>query len=274
MISCHQKPLSIQDSISLQIIVGTLSIGCLFYFQILISDFLESFLGIFAEGVNTLGGGFLSGGFHAMSGPDHLAAVLPFILGRKWFRSAHYGAIWGLGHGLTTSIMGIFGYYIKDSLLGYKLLPQLSSLADYAVGVTLIIIGIMGFLESRLEVHCDTEVCEKIDQNYSNKSNNNDEMITYKNHNDRVNDYGYSNSATKILYQIIEPNSVDFDVLEASNPSIDVQNVQNTFLHSENSIEKLNKENVTKVKRVRKTNFTIPVTVFLNGCLLGKRCIS
>jgi hypothetical protein len=25
------------------------------------------------------------------------AAVLPFILGRKWFRSAHYGAIWGLG---------------------------------------------------------------------------------------------------------------------------------------------------------------------------------
>jgi hypothetical protein len=46
-----------------------------------------------------------------------------------------------IGHGLTTSIMGIFGYYIKDSLLGYKLLPQLSSLADYAVGVTLIIIG-------------------------------------------------------------------------------------------------------------------------------------
>jgi hypothetical protein len=57
---------------SLQIIVGTLSIGCLFYFQILISDLLESFFGIFSEGMNILGGGFLSGGFHAMSGPDHL----------------------------------------------------------------------------------------------------------------------------------------------------------------------------------------------------------
>jgi hypothetical protein len=73
MSNCHlKKVLSIQDSISLQIIAGIILIGCLFYFQILISNFLESFLGMFSEGMNILGGGFLSGGFHALSGPDHL----------------------------------------------------------------------------------------------------------------------------------------------------------------------------------------------------------
>jgi hypothetical protein len=81
MINCHlKKALSIQDSMSLQIIIGTILIGCLFYFQILISNFLESFLGIFSEGMNILGGGFLSGGFHAMSGPDHLVCSIDHIL--------------------------------------------------------------------------------------------------------------------------------------------------------------------------------------------------
>jgi hypothetical protein len=126
----------------------------------------------------------------------------------------------------------------------------------------------MGFLESRHEDHCDTEESEKIDQNFSNNINNNDKMITYtyKNHDDIVNNYEYSNSATKILYQIIEPNSVDLEVQKASNSSIEIQN---TFHHKKNSIEKLNEKNVTKVKSVRKINFTIPATVFLNGCLLG-----
>lgn len=53
-----KKSISIQESMPLQIIFGTTLIGCLFYFQILISNVLESFVGTFSEGINTLGGGY------------------------------------------------------------------------------------------------------------------------------------------------------------------------------------------------------------------------
>ena len=32
----------------------------------------------------TVGGGILAGGLHAVSGPDHLAALLPRIMGKTW----------------------------------------------------------------------------------------------------------------------------------------------------------------------------------------------
>ena len=127
-----------------QILLGILLVGCLFYSQSLVSIYARYHFGA----ANIVGGGTLSGGLHALSGPDHLAALLPFILGQKWLNAAHYGLIWGFGHGLTTSMMGVLGFYVKDSLLANKLIPQLTNLADYAVGVTLILIGVMGVFES------------------------------------------------------------------------------------------------------------------------------
>ena len=35
----------------------------------------------------SIGGGILAGGLHAVSGPDHLAALLPRIMGRPWHTS-------------------------------------------------------------------------------------------------------------------------------------------------------------------------------------------
>jgi hypothetical protein len=127
-----------------QIILGILLVGCLFYSQSLVSIYAKYHFGA----VNIVSGGTLSGGLHALSGPDHLAALLPFILGQQWVNAAYYGFIWGFGHGLTTSMMGVFGFYVKDSLLANKLIPQLTNLADYAVGATLILIGVMGIFES------------------------------------------------------------------------------------------------------------------------------
>lgn len=55
----------------------------------------------------TVGGGVLSGGLHAVSGPDHLAALLPRVMGQKWYSSMRIGATWGLGHGFSATIIGL-----------------------------------------------------------------------------------------------------------------------------------------------------------------------
>jgi hypothetical protein len=34
---------------------------------------------------------------HGFPGPDHLAALLPKCVGKRWFEAAEIGAIWGLG---------------------------------------------------------------------------------------------------------------------------------------------------------------------------------
>ena len=51
-------------------------------------------------------GGCLAGGLHAISGPDHLAAVLPPCIGQRWWNSSRIGVLWALGHGLTASFWG------------------------------------------------------------------------------------------------------------------------------------------------------------------------
>lgn len=145
-----------------QIVLGILLVGCLFYSQSLVSIYAKYHFGA----ANIVSGGTLSGGLHALSGPDHLAALLPFILGQQWINAAYYGFIWGFGHGLTTSMMGVFGFYVKDSLLANKLIPQLTNLADYAVGVTLILIGVMGVFESwqtnLVEKNADCDVVNNV----------------------------------------------------------------------------------------------------------------
>lgn len=55
----------------------------------------------------TVGGGVLAGGLHAVSGPDHLAALLPRIMGQKWHNSMRIGATWGLGHGFSATVIGL-----------------------------------------------------------------------------------------------------------------------------------------------------------------------
>jgi hypothetical protein len=97
--------------------------------------------------VTAVFGGLFAGSLHALSGPDHLAAILPLILGKNWATASYYGCTWGYGHGLSSALLGVLGFFLRDSFVRKNVLPQLTTLADYAVGVTLIIIGIMGVLE-------------------------------------------------------------------------------------------------------------------------------
>jgi hypothetical protein len=120
-------------------------------FIVYIRPYIFSIENILVQQSAVLGGGLLSGSLHALTGPDHVAAILPFVVGQRWYLSSVFGAIWGLGHGISACFMGVCGYYIKGSMLFSMMVPQLLGLADYAVGATLIVIGLMGIHEARVE---------------------------------------------------------------------------------------------------------------------------
>lgn len=100
-----------------------------------------------------ISGGFFSGGLHAIAGPDHLAALLPRCCGQRWFRAGPIGALWGMGHGITATLLGVAAFALKNRLSNVPKLPSLlggaSQFLEIAVGVSLVFIGLMGIREAR-----------------------------------------------------------------------------------------------------------------------------
>jgi len=100
-----------------------------------------------------IGGGFFAGGLHAISGPDHLAALIPRCCGQRWFRAGRIGALWGMGHGVSATLLGIIAFALKNRLNkieGLKFfLSGASNVLEIAVGASLILIGLMGIREAR-----------------------------------------------------------------------------------------------------------------------------
>lgn len=96
-----------------------------------------------------IAGGFLSGGLHAITGPDHLAAVLPSSIGHRGWYGIKLGAIWGLGHGLSAATIGSIAFIIKGRFKSkFGFIEKLSSFAESAVGFSLLAIGIIGLKEN------------------------------------------------------------------------------------------------------------------------------
>jgi hypothetical protein len=105
--------------------------------------------------------GVLSGGLHAITGPDHLAAILPASVGQTFFGGIKIGAAWGMGHGITASIFGALAYFLKGTMVNnVGFLDSLSHIAESVIGASLVAIGLIGVKES---VH--------IDDNYSTGAN-------------------------------------------------------------------------------------------------------
>ena len=91
------------------------------------------------------------------TGPDHLAAIIPASVGQDFLGGIRIGGAWGLGHGITASIIGIFAFFLKGKVSSrLKFLEQLSGFADSAVGISLLAIGLIGVKES-LASNDDTE---------------------------------------------------------------------------------------------------------------------
>lgn len=92
--------------------------------------------------------GALSGGLHAISGPDHFAAIIPIVIGLKWTQGFKFGAVWSFGHGLATAGIGIIGFIAKDRIGLTSFQLHFNHLyLDLALGLSLIAIGVMGLKE-------------------------------------------------------------------------------------------------------------------------------
>jgi len=95
--------------------------------------------------VPAVAGGTFAGGLHAITGPDHLAALLPLCIGRRWWKASSTGAFWGLGHGVGAALVGVLGFALR----GVLNLQAISPYMDAAVGTSIMVIGFTGFREAR-----------------------------------------------------------------------------------------------------------------------------
>lgn len=84
--------------------------------------------------------GLAAGLAHALSGPDHLAAVTPLVVARRRGGWA-VGAVWGLGHACGVWVLGFLLVLLRDMLP----LDAISSWSERLVGIALIALGLWGF---------------------------------------------------------------------------------------------------------------------------------
>jgi len=80
-----------------------------------------------------------------VTGPDHLAALLPLCMGKRWWIALYTGAYWGLGHGIGAAMVGALAFAVRGALN----LDVLSAYMELAVGISIIIIGANGVREAR-----------------------------------------------------------------------------------------------------------------------------
>jgi len=103
--------------------------------------------------ISLTSGGAVAGGLHAVTGPDHLGALLPLVVGQRWYRSVKVGALWGLGHSLSGTLLGISAFLLKSKIAKtskmFTLLSSASSLMEFFVGLSLVFIGVMGIREAK-----------------------------------------------------------------------------------------------------------------------------
>jgi len=90
-----------------------------------------------------------------VTGPDHLAALLPLCLGRRWYEAASTGAFWGLGHGAGAALVGMLCFSLRGALNLHALAPYMEA----AVGASIVVIGATGYREAR-EWADSAELCE------------------------------------------------------------------------------------------------------------------
>eukprot|EP01068_Selenidium_serpulae_P010306 Selendium_serpulae@DN5427_c1_g1_i3.p2 len=60
--------------------------------------------------------GATAGALHSISGADHIGALLPLCINRRWWSAWIVGFNWGLGHGFGAAVLGLFGFFVKDKL--------------------------------------------------------------------------------------------------------------------------------------------------------------
>jgi hypothetical protein len=83
--------------------------------------------------------GLLAGLVHALSGPDHLAAVAPLVVEERR-RGWTTGLLWGMGHSVGVWGVGLLALALR----GLLPVDRLSSVSERLVGAVLIGVGLWG----------------------------------------------------------------------------------------------------------------------------------
>tara|TARA_Y100001968_G_scaffold301742_1_gene314341 strand:- start:444 stop:1115 length:672 start_codon:yes stop_codon:yes gene_type:complete len=93
--------------------------------------------------------GIAAGALHVVGGADHLVAMAPS--GIRHPRAAlRNGLAWGIGHSAGVLILSSFAILIKD----FSNIERMSTLAEFFVGVTLLVVGILAIKTSvRFNIH-------------------------------------------------------------------------------------------------------------------------
>jgi hypothetical protein len=86
--------------------------------------------------------GLAAGLTHALSGPDHLSAVAPLVVGerRGGWSGWRMGLLWGVGHSVGVWIVGLLALALR----GILPLERVSSWSERMVGAVLIAVGLWG----------------------------------------------------------------------------------------------------------------------------------
>lgn len=116
-------------------------------------------------------GGIFAGSLHAVTGPDHLAALLPLSVGRRWWSAINTGAYWGLGHGIGAALVGALAFLIRGAFD----LDVICTYMEAAVGISIIIIGLNGIHEAR-----EWAAAEKDDDATERKAHHSHEVVALK----------------------------------------------------------------------------------------------
>ena len=78
-----------------------------------------------------------------------MAALLPPSIGRSGWYGSRLGAVWGIGHGLSSVALGMAAFGLKGRVNSkFAMLEKVSNLAELVVGGSLIAIGVIGIKES------------------------------------------------------------------------------------------------------------------------------
>ncbi len=93
--------------------------------------------------------GIAAGALHVIGGADHLVAMAPSGI-RHPRKALKSGLAWGVGHSAGVLILSGFAILLKD----FSNIERMSTLAEFGVGVTLLLVGIYAIKRSlRFNIH-------------------------------------------------------------------------------------------------------------------------
>ncbi len=88
--------------------------------------------------------GLSVGAVHAVTGPDHLAAVVPMSLDTPW-RGARTGLAWGTGHGAGVAVLAVIAFALRQ----FFVIEIVSGWSELVVGALLVLIGAWALRRAR-----------------------------------------------------------------------------------------------------------------------------